>query len=132
MSTRSRRMETGIAVSVVFSLVLLAGVPFGTHWLREPVVKANVELPLAMPHKKHSEIPCQVCHHDYADKTGSRGMGCILCHKSDHPKLVRSIMGEFHDFCKGCHAEEARTLAKHGPVNECSGCHYVSPEGRFP
>ncbi len=125
------RVGAGIIAASVLALILIAATPLAAHWLREPVVKEIVELPLAMPHRKHADTPCAVCHHDYKDKTG-RGMGCVLCHKGNDPKLVRSIIGEFHDFCMGCHAEKARTLAKHGPVRECAGCHYEHPDGHFP
>jgi hypothetical protein len=132
MSTRGNNREMVILVSVALAVPLLAGLPFGAVWLREPVAARTEPLPLSFPHSKHTKnMGCAVCHHNVTDNDMA-GMPCIHCHKSDHPKLVRGIEGEFHDLCKGCHAKEARLLEDHGPVRECKGCHVATVHGFMP
>lgn len=132
MSVRGRRIEKGVLATAVLALALLAALPFGSIWLRENAVARTEPLPLFFPHNKHTKnMGCPVCHHNFTDKDMA-GVPCVLCHKSDHPKLTRGIEGEFHDFCKGCHAKEARLLEKHGPVRECAGCHKQTADGFMP
>lgn len=132
MSPRHRNLDPGLLLPVLVGLILLAGLPFGTHWLREPAAARSEPLPLSFPHSKHTgHTGCAVCHHNITDNDMA-GAPCIHCHKSNHPRLERNIEGEFHDFCKGCHAEKARFLGKHGPVRECSGCHKATADGFLP
>jgi formate-dependent nitrite reductase cytochrome c552 subunit len=132
MIPRLKRHEKAVIAAVAAALVLIAGLPFASIWLREPAAARTEPLPLSFPHSKHTgHTGCPICHHNVKDNDMA-GMPCIHCHKSDHPKLTRSIEGEFHDFCKGCHAEKARFLEKHGPVRECSGCHTATADGFMP
>ncbi len=110
----------------------IVAAPFGVHWLRDPVAARAEALPLSFPHVPHRQVSCTVCHHNLKDQT--KGMPCIDCHKKmDNPKLKRGIEGEFHDLCKGCHARDARWLAKHGPAHDCLGCHKLTDDdGRLP
>jgi hypothetical protein len=132
MSARPRLLELGLLPAVSMAIVLLAALPFGTGWLREGAAARSTPLPLAFPHSKHvGDSGCAHCHHNVKDKDMA-GAPCVHCHKSDHPKLKRGIEAEFHDFCKGCHAEKARFLEKHGPVRECAGCHTATADGFMP
>jgi hypothetical protein len=136
MKRPPRKLETSILLAALTAFIILGFAPFAGQWLREPVAARAGPLPLSFPHSKHlSEgILCTKCHHNYKDrlKATTAGVPCIHCHKGNHPDLKRGIEGEFHDLCKGCHAEQARTLAKHGPVRECVGCHVGTTDGYMP
>jgi len=121
MAPRRIRRETAIVTTVIVSIAALLVSPFAMHWLRDPVVARAERLPLSFPHSKHTGTGCSHCHHNMKEKTA--GLPCVHCHKSDDPKLIRGIEGEFHDFCKGCHASLARSFEKHGPIESCVGCH---------
>lgn len=132
MAARTFKKEPAILVAVVVAIVAIMLSPFGVYWLRDPVAARSEPLPLSFPHLKHRDVTCPVCHHNLKDQT--KGMPCVDCHKNtDNPKLKRGIEGELHDFCKACHAKEARWLKKHGPAHDCLGCHKLTDEdGRLP
>jgi predicted CXXCH cytochrome family protein len=132
MKWRGRKLEPSIWLTAIVAIVFLAAAPFATAWLKEPIAARAAPLPLSFPHSKHvGTYGCATCHHNFTDKIGG-GLPCIHCHKSDRPDLKRGIEAEFHDLCKGCHADEARKLAKHGPIRECKGCHVATADGFLP
>jgi hypothetical protein len=125
--------ETALLVFAALAMLALASSPFMDHWLRDPAAARSSELPLSFPHLKHRDVSCPTCHHNLKDKTATEGLPCIHCHKSDNAKLKRGVEGEFHDFCKGCHALQARLGNQHGPVRDCGGCHIdANDDGRLP
>ena len=135
MNRARKPLETSIILAALSALMVLGFAPFAGQWLREPIAARAEPLPLSFPHSKHTPtIGCPKCHHNYKDKlkATTSGVPCIHCHKGNHPDLKRNIEAEFHDFCKGCHAEKARTLADHGPVHECIGCHVATKDGFLP
>jgi hypothetical protein len=87
---------------------------------RVPMTRENA-LPLNFPHEQHVDVACQLCHHNYVDKTGM--LACIDCHRGPNEALVLSIEPRFHALCRDCHAERASVLKPHGPVRNCAGCH---------
>lgn len=130
-SPRPPRKEPAIVAAVIVSIIAILLSPFALHWLRDPIAARSEPLPLSFPHLKHRDVSCPVCHHNLKDRNS--GLPCIMCHMSDNPKLKRGIEGEFHDFCKGCHAQESRWLKKHGPAHDCLGCHKLTDDnGRLP
>lgn len=128
---RPRRRDLGIMLSAIAAFIVLATAPFAGPWLREPLFERAVPLPLSFPHSKHvGDTGCATCHHNMKEK--SAGQPCIHCHKSNDPGLKRGIEAEFHDFCKGCHADRARSFKKHGPIRECVLCHTATEDGFLP
>ena len=77
-------------------------------------------LPLTFAHVDHTEVSCVACHHDFADDTGP-GL-CLDCHKRD-PTVAHLIEEQFHDLCRGCHAELAAEGEAAGPLRACNACH---------
>ena len=135
MTSRSPKKEPAILAAVVAGIALLLASPFAVHWLRDPMAARAATLPLSFPHSKHvKNMQCTTCHHNLKDslKDSTAGVPCIYCHKSNHPKLRRGIEGEFHDLCRGCHADRARWFEKHGPIANCAGCHSETTDGKMP
>lgn len=135
MASKVQRSDFTIVATAGLALIVLFGAGFAGPMLREPFANRPDRLPLSFPHKKHLDVNCTTCHHDFKDpklKSKYGGMPCILCHRSDIPELKRGIEAEFHDFCKACHADKARWFAKHGPVRECTPCHTATEDGFMP
>lgn len=135
MAVRHRKPDYAIVAAVIAGVIVIAGSTFASPKLREPLIQRPERLPLSFPHRKHLDIACTKCHHNFKDRALKNkyvGTPCVLCHKSDIPELKRGIEAEFHDFCKSCHAQEARFLKKHGPVRECTPCHTATEDGFLP
>jgi hypothetical protein len=117
---RHSRVMLGIVI-----IAALAAVPLlsaGTRLLLREPLEARAEAPaLDFPHDKHREVNCLLCHHNFADQTGTGS--CISCHRSQLPAIRVGAEARFHDFCLGCHRDPPPPLAHHGPVTGCDSCH---------
>lgn len=91
--------------------------------LREPFVRRSQPqpLPLHFPHQQHWATDCLVCHHNYADSTGSDS--CVSCHRSNRADLKMGIEARFHELCFGCHRDPPAIAKSHGPDTGCKNCH---------
>jgi len=86
---------------------------------------AGYMLAVSFAHADHVEQNCIECHHNYVDGTGT-GM-CFDCHKTD-ATVADLIEEQFHDLCRGCHIEQQRSGAAHGPTRNCLSCHVRDDE----
>ncbi len=120
----ARRRPLDIAFPVVPVLVVGAGllmlVLAGGAALRQVQVESSAALPLTFSHAAHEATGCLVCHHNFADGTGS-GF-CVACHKED-PLLNPHIEAHFHGLCRDCHVAERLADEPAGPVRQCEACH---------
>jgi len=116
-------------VKVAFAIVVLIGVllvAFGSPIAGEVPVKghfygASAEiLPMNFAHLDHAQENCIDCHHNYVDGTG--GGLCMNCHVTDQT-IWPLLEYQFHDLCRGCHAEKAALGEDGGPPRECMACH---------
>jgi predicted CXXCH cytochrome family protein len=112
-----------LLVIVVGSMVALIAVmrSGSTLALREPFLPRSERLPLNFPHDKHRAVNCVLCHHNFADQTGSDS--CVSCHRSRRAEIRVGAEARFHDFCLGCHRDPPAYLTGHGPVTGCKTCH---------
>jgi predicted CXXCH cytochrome family protein len=117
-----------LLVITVGSLVALTAVmrPGSTLALREPFFSRSERLLLDFPHDKHRAVNCVLCHHNFADQSGSES--CVSCHRSRRAEIRVGVEARFHDFCLGCHRDPPAYLTGHGPVTGCKGCH-APPQG---
>ncbi len=113
---------TFIAVVIIGILIVVFGSPvakerpvrefqYGSH---EPI------LPMNFAHLDHVNENCVLCHHNYIDDTG--GGLCMNCHVTD-PQVWPLFENQFHDLCRGCHAEKAAEGIDGGPPRQCMACH---------
>jgi hypothetical protein len=107
---------------IAVALAVLAAVQ-DDHRAHAPV------LPLTFDHADHRDVNCIECHHDYAEDKPL--MLCLACHKQDS-QVAHLVEQQFHDFCRGCHVEDARTGEPHGPTRHCGACHPVTDAARAP
>jgi predicted CXXCH cytochrome family protein len=121
---RHSRLVLSLAVISLGALAALlhAGT---TLALREPILPRKERLPLDFPHDKHRAVNCILCHHDFADHSGTEA--CVSCHRSGRAELRVGPEARFHDFCLGCHRDPPPYLTVHGPVTGCDTCHAPLP-----
>jgi len=110
------------------ALIPLMPAPTASRLLLEPAAQP-ARIHVNFPHESHISVNCASCHHNFVDHTGS--LACIECHRGDSPSLPRSSEATFHVFCRSCHTRLALDGLRHGPTRACSGCHRVTPSGRF-
>ncbi len=77
-------------------------------------------LPMSFAHVNHAKENCIDCHHNYVDGTG--GGLCMNCHVTDE-SIVPLLEEQYHDLCRGCHADKAAEGSDGGPPRECMACH---------
>jgi len=113
----------------VFALLVAAGllvVIFGSPAAREAPRKDHYYqapdriLPMTFAHLDHVSVNCVECHHNYVDDTG--GGLCMNCHVTDQ-RVWPLLAHQFHDLCRGCHAEKAAAGEEGGPPRSCVACH---------
>jgi hypothetical protein len=80
----------------------------------------NPDLPMTFAHMDHAKEKCVDCHHNYQDDTG-HGL-CLDCHRRD-PEVNHLMEEQFHDLCRGCHAEKQLQGDDSGPLRSCTDCH---------
>jgi hypothetical protein len=132
-SLARRQLVFGRNSTLIVATVVLCGMAIAAlvpghvgAALREPLIRRAGALPLDFPHSKHGSVNCLTCHHNYADGAGSSQ--CIECHRSERSDLKEGAEARFHGFCFECHrhpdaAFSQGTVAHHGPVAGCTGCH---------
>jgi len=101
---------------VVFGSPIAGEMPVSARYYGAP---AKI-LPMSFAHLDHVPVNCVDCHHNYVDDSG--GGLCMNCHVTDQqvwPLLER----QFHDLCRGCHAEKAALGEVGGPPRQCMACH---------
>ncbi len=101
-------------------LVLTIALAGGLYRWRQQLVIQRPLLPITFDHQDHGDVKCATCHHNFFDKTGRDS--CYFCHKI-RPALALTIEGDFHTFCRDCHADIASRGITSGPVRRCAGCH---------
>jgi len=116
-------------MKIVFGILVLTIVMivvFGSPVAKEKPVRdfyfeaPKKILPMTFAHIDHLPVNCIECHHNYVDDTG--GGLCMNCHVSN--KQVWPLLeNQFHDLCRGCHAEKAALGEEGGPPRECIDCH---------
>lgn len=116
-------------MKIIFGIVILIGVlvvVFGSPIADELPLKAHYYespepiLPMSFAHLDHARENCITCHHNYIDDTG--GGLCMICHVTDQ-SVWPLLEQQFHDLCRGCHAEKAAEGIDGGPPRECMACH---------
>jgi len=116
-------------MKIVFGIAVLLGiliVAFGSPVAKEKPVRdyhyGSLEpiLPMNFAHLDHANENCVLCHHNYVDDTG--GGLCMNCHVTDQD-VWPLFENQFHDLCRGCHAEKAAEGIDGGPPRECMACH---------
>jgi DMSO/TMAO reductase YedYZ heme-binding membrane subunit len=117
---RHSTLVAGVIAATTLLLVPLMAGRAGIE-LREPLVRPAQLLPLNFDHGKHVAVNCLVCHHNYADGTGSDN--CIPCHRSMRADLQVGAEARFHSFCLNCHRNPEPRFEHHGPVSGCASCH---------
>jgi hypothetical protein len=111
------------AAAILLGILLVAfGSPVATqtpvrdHYFEAP----KMILPMSFAHEDHIPVNCIDCHHNYVDDTG--GGLCMNCHVTDQ-QVWPLFEQQFHDLCRGCHAEKAALGEAGGPPRQCIGCH---------
>jgi predicted CXXCH cytochrome family protein len=117
------RQSRLVLAIVLVSLVALLAVMRGSTALalREPFLRRSEPLVLGFPHDKHRLVNCILCHHNFADRSGTES--CISCHRSGRAAIRVGAEARFHDFCLGCHRDPPAYLTGHGPATGCDPCH---------
>lgn len=101
---------------VVFGSPIAGEMPVSDHYFDAP---AKI-LPMSFAHLDHVPVNCVECHHNYVDDTG--GGLCMNCHVTD--KQVWPLLEQqFHDLCRGCHADKEAMGEAGGPPRACMACH---------
>lgn len=114
---------TGMSLLCLLGLCIVAGT---TALRRDPAIADQVahpngaRLPVYFAHADHVDQSCVSCHHNYTDDSG-QGL-CFDCHVTD-PNVAPLIETQFHDLCRGCHADEQAAGEAHGPTRDCIACH---------
>lgn len=115
------KVTLGIAMAVAL-LVMLFGSPIAgeqpvrDHYYGSP----RPILPMSFAHLDHVAENCVLCHHNYADDTG--GGLCMECHVTEQ-QVWPLFEQQYHELCRGCHAEKAAQGIDGGPPRECMACH---------
>ena len=111
----------------VFSILLMALIiAFGSPFAGEQPVRDHYfespepVLPMTFAHIHHAPVNCIDCHHNYNDDTG--GGLCMNCHMTNED-VWPLLENQFHDLCRGCHAEKAALGEDGGPPRRCIDCH---------
>lgn len=109
-------------ILVVAALIIIFGSPVADE---KPVAGFYYEspvpiLPMSFAHADHTTENCILCHHNYNDDTG--GGPCMNCHTTD-PDVWPFFQRQFHDLCRGCHADKAALGKEGGPPRHCIECH---------
>jgi len=92
---------------------------------RQPV---GFDKSLHFRHSKVQEKKCELCHHEYDEKTEKlvyakeKEVSCRYCHKQETQENRISLKLASHLSCIDCHRKTLAKKAKAGPVR-CSGCH---------
>ena len=116
-------------MKVAFVIIVLLGVlivAFGSPIASEKPVRdfyyeaPKKILPMSFAHQDHVPVNCVDCHHNYVDDTG--GGLCMTCHVTDQT-VWPLLENQFHDLCRGCHAEKTAQGEEGGPPRECMACH---------
>ena len=116
-------------MKLTFGVLVLLGmlvVAFGSPIAKDKPVRdfqyGSMEkiLPMNFAHIDHVSENCVACHHNYADDTG--GGLCMNCHVTDQT-VWPLFENQFHDLCRGCHAEKAAEGIDGGPPRKCMACH---------
>jgi hypothetical protein len=95
----------------------------GSSW--QPIV---LDKSLHYRHVKANEKKCELCHHEYNEKTkalyyakGKEG-ACVYCHKDITEGNRIADRPASHIACIGCHRKLTAEKKDAGPF-QCSGCH---------
>lgn len=116
-------------MKLVFALLVVTGclvVAFGSPIAGQKPVKdfyyeaPKKILPMNFAHLDHVSVNCVECHHNYVDDTG--GGLCMNCHVTNR-QVWPLLENQFHDLCRGCHAEKAALGEEGGPPRRCMACH---------
>lgn len=116
-------------MKLLFAALVLAGcliVVFGTPLAVEKPARDSYYdaprkiLPMSFAHLDHVSVNCVECHHNFVDDTG--GGLCMNCHVTN-PLVWPLLAHQFHDLCRGCHAEKAALGETGGPPRRCIACH---------
>jgi hypothetical protein len=116
-------------MKVIFIAIVLLGVlivAFGSPLAGEKPVRKHyyeapdVILPMSFAHIDHVAVNCVDCHHNFIDDTG--GGLCMTCHVTNQD-VWPLLENQFHDLCRGCHAEKAAEGIAGGPPRQCMACH---------
>ncbi len=116
-------------LSGIFLLVVILVIIFGSPFPSEKPLRARYYnspepiLPMSFEHQDHVKTNCLVCHHNYLDDTGIDM--CMNCHVTNQ-EVWPLLEDQFHDLCRGCHAEKAAEDADDNPPRECIACHRES------
>jgi hypothetical protein len=115
------KLALGIAV-IVGILVVIFGSPIAGELPVKDFRYGSTEkiLPMSFAHLDHAQENCIDCHHNYVDGTG--GGLCMTCHVTDQ-NIIPLLEKQYHDLCRGCHAEKAAEGIDGGPPRECMACH---------
>jgi len=83
---------------------------------------------LHFQHEKTLEKKCELCHHEYNEKTKKlfyakeKEGSCRYCHKEQLEENRSSMRQASHFACVNCHLKRMADDKKAGPV-KCAGCH---------
>ena len=97
----------------------------GVVSIRQPM---GLDKSLHFRHTKANENKCELCHHEYDDKTKKlfyakeKEGSCRYCHKEVTEENRISNRMASHIGCIDCHRKTVAAGKKAGPVH-CSGCH---------
>jgi hypothetical protein len=86
------------------------------------------DISLHYRHVSALEAKCELCHHEYDEKTGSlfyaegEEGSCRYCHKEQQEGNTSSFSEAAHSSCLNCHQEKLAAHKDTGPV-QCAGCH---------
>ncbi len=75
-----------------------------------------------------TEETCNVCHHNYNEKTKAifyekgEEEACVYCHKKTESDGIRAARNASHDSCVACHLKLTEQKVQTGPI-DCNGCH---------
>ncbi|MBI5014933.1 MAG: cytochrome c3 family protein [Deltaproteobacteria bacterium] len=114
-----------VTLSAVLAFGSAAGLAAAVDAPTSPVkieTSGGKKAPVIFEHAKHSDKPCDRCHHAH-DNAGDERV-CIKCHKltddavTKAPKIETAMHGKDKGACYACHrAEDAEHKLK------CADCH---------
>jgi len=123
------------SISRVILILLGAGVAMAASQVPEKeiliftpeVFKERKHGPVPFAHKKHEQLECAQCHHDYKDgtnvwKQGDEVKKCGACHKLESTEEMPSLERAMHAHCLRCHKDRKKAGKKAGPA-VCLLCH---------
>lgn len=106
----------GTIMLIAFGSPIAGEKPVRGHYYNSP----EPILPMSFAHLDHVKENCLLCHHNYADDTG--GDLCMNCHMTNQD-VWPLLENQFHDLCRGCHADKAAQGIDGGPPRQCMACH---------